>query len=93
MIKFRTNSVALLRTLIFQNSMAAGTFPTEWKRANIVPLHQKNDKEIISNYRPLSLLPICSKTFEKLTFIKLFKFFLETKINRVFMQVIHVFTN
>ena len=93
MSKVCTNSVALLLTLIFQNSVAAGRFPTQWKRANIVPLHKKNDKEIISNYRPVSLLPICSKIFEKLTFNKLFKFFLETKVKRVFVQVIHLFTN
>ena len=75
MIKLCTNSVALLLTLIFQNSMAAGTFPTQWKRANIVPLHKKNDKEIISPYRPVSLLPISSKVI----FNKLFKYFEKQK--------------
>ena len=58
MIKLCTNSVAHPLTLIFRNSMAAGTFATQWKRANIVPLHEKNDKQIISNYRLVSLLPI-----------------------------------
>ena len=47
----------------------------QWKRANIVPIHKKNDKQIVSNYRPVSLLPICSKIFEKLIFNELFKFF------------------
>ena len=75
MIKLCTNSVAHPLTLIFQNSMAAGTFPTQWKRANIVPVHEKNDKQIVSNYRPVSLLPICSKIFEKLIFNELFNFF------------------
>ena len=58
MIKLYTNSVAHPLTLIFRNSMTAGKFVTQWKRANIVPLHKKNDKEIISHYRPVSLLPI-----------------------------------
>ena len=75
MIKLCINSVAHPLTLIFQNSMAAGTFPTQWKRANIVPIHKKNDKQIVSNYRPVSLLSICSKIFEKLIFNELFKFF------------------
>ena len=75
MIKLCTKSVARPLTLIFQNSMAAGTFATQWKRANIVPIHKKNDKQIVSNYRPVSLLPICSKIFEKLIFNELFKFF------------------
>ena len=38
-IKLCTNSVAHPLTLIFQNSMDAGTFATQWKRANIVPIH------------------------------------------------------
>ena len=75
MIKLCTNSVAHPLTLIFQNSMAAGTFATQWKRANIVPIHKKNDKQIVSDYRPVSLLPICIKIFEKLVFNNLFKFF------------------
>ena len=55
--------------------MAAGTFATQWKRENIVPIHNKNDKQIVSNYRPVSLQPISSKIFEKLIFNELFKFF------------------
>ena len=45
MIKLCTKSVAHPLTLIFQNSMAAGTFATQWKRANIVPTYKKNDKQ------------------------------------------------
>ena len=97
MIKLCINSVAHPLTLIFQNSMAAGTFPTQWKRANIVPIHKKNDKQIVSNYRPVSLLPICSKIFEKL-FSTNFPNFLRTiicylNINQVFARMIHVFIN
>ena len=75
MIKLCTKCAAHPLTLIFQNSLAAGTFANQWKRANILPIDGKNDKQVISNYRPISLLPICSKTFGKLTFNKLFKFF------------------
>ena len=49
MINLCTNSAAHPLTLIFQNSMAAGTFATQWKRTNIVPIHKKNDKQIVSN--------------------------------------------
>ena len=75
MIKLCTNSVAHQLTLIFPNSMAAGTFAIQRKRVNIVPIHNKNDKQIVSNYRPVSLQPISSKIFEKLIFNELFKFF------------------
>ena len=58
--------------------MAAGTFATQWKRANIVPIHKKNDKQIVSNYRPVSLLAICSTIFENLILMNISKF-LRTK--------------
>ena len=62
-------------TLIFQNSLVAGVFANDWKKANIVPIHKENDKQIVSNYRPVSLLPISSKIFEKLIFNDLLAFF------------------
>ena len=55
--------------------MASGTFASQCKRANIIPIHKKNDKQIVSNYRAVSLLPICSKVFERRIFNELFKFF------------------
>ena len=96
-LSFAITLVAHPLTVIFQNSMAAGKFATQWKRANITPIHKKNDKQIVSNYRPVSLLPICSNIFEKLIFNELFKF-LGTKIcflniNRVIARVSHVFIN
>ena len=68
MIKLCTNPVAHPLTLIYQSSRAAGTFVTQWKGANIIPTHKENDKEIVLNSRPVSLLPICHKNFEKLVF-------------------------
>ena len=96
-IKLCTHSVAHPLTLIFKNSMAGGTFATQWKRENIVPINKKNDKQIASNYRPVSLLPVCGKIFEKLIFNN-FLNFLRTKISylnisQIFAQVIHVFIN
>ena len=44
------------------------------KKSNIIPVHKKSDKQIIDNYRPVSLLPICGKIFEKLLFNSIFKF-------------------
>ena len=44
------DSVAHPLTVIFQNSLVAGIFANDWKKANIAPIHKKNDKEIVSNY-------------------------------------------
>ena len=66
MIEICADSKAYPLTLIFQNSLVAGVFANDWQNADIVPIHKKNDKQIVSNYRPVSLFPICSKIFEKL---------------------------
>ena len=42
--------------------------------ANVTPIHKKNDKQHINNYRPISLLPICGKIFEKIIFNHLYNF-------------------
>ena len=39
-----------------------------WKLANVIPIFKKGDKQLIKNYRPISLLPICGKVFEKIIF-------------------------
>ena len=38
------------------------------EKTNIIPLHKTGNKELISNYHPVSLFPICRKIFEKLIF-------------------------
>ena len=52
----------------------------EWKKASVVQIHKKNDKQCIKNYRPVSLLLICSKNFERLLFKKPYKFFNENDL-------------
>ena len=49
----------------FNHSLKTGTLPTEWKSANVTPVHKKNKKEPASNYRPISLLPLISKVLER----------------------------
>lgn len=59
---------------IFNLSLSSGTFPTELKKAVIIPLFKKNDKLEPTNYRPISLLPILSKLLEKIVKVRVIKF-------------------
>ena len=43
-------------------------YPTQWKKANIIPVHKKGCKQNKCNYSPISLIPIFGKIFEKLLF-------------------------
>ena len=53
---------------------------TDWKKAHVVPVHKKGDKQCLKNYRPISLLPICSKIFERLIYNELFTFFTDNNL-------------
>ena len=56
--------IAPILTIIFQCSLDNGIIPEDWKTANIVPIHKKNDRSKPANYRPISLTCITSKLFE-----------------------------
>ena len=58
-------SIAFPMKILFNLSYSAGSLPEEWKLANIVYVHKKDDKNNIENYRPISLTCIISKLFEK----------------------------
>ena len=66
MIKICDNALVLPLKLIFCNCFSKGVFHEIWMRANIVPVHKKNEKNIKENYPPISLLPIFGKILEKL---------------------------
>ena len=50
---------------IINMSIRENVFPTELKRANVVPVHKKGDCLSVKNYRPVSILSSVSKIFEK----------------------------
>ena len=53
---------------VLQKCIDTGIFPDSWKYANVQPVHKKNNRQIKSNYRPISLLPTCGKLLEKIVF-------------------------
>ena len=51
---------------LFNLSLRSGVMPSLWKSANITPIHKNNNKELVENYRSISLLPIPAKCLERL---------------------------
>ena len=45
-----------------------------WKKSNVVPIHKRGDQQLLQNYRPVSLLPICGKIFERIIFKPIFEY-------------------
>ena len=60
MLKMSSDAIIESLFKIFKNCLKCGIFPDDWKKGNI---SKKGDKQNIKNYRPVSLLPICSKIF------------------------------
>ena len=48
--------------------------------ANVVPIHKRDDKQNVNNYRPVSLLPIFGKIFERLIYNEMYSFFIENDL-------------
>ena len=61
-------------SITFQNYSDPVVFPNTWKMSHIIPIHKKDDKRSLNNYRSVSLLPICGKIFEKTIFNDVFLF-------------------
>ena len=58
--------------IIFKNCISKGIFPEKWKKANVIPIFKKDKKFLVKNYRPISLLPIFAKMFERIIFKDLY---------------------
>ena len=80
LLKLCESAITELLYLIFKNCLSSNTFPDVWKKANVIPVYKKGDKQLLKNYHPVSMLPICRKIFEKLIFKALYSFFGDHKL-------------
>ena len=62
-------------TTLINTTISASTFPSKLKQAQVTPLHKKNDPMLKSNYRPVSILQIPSKIYEKVLSEQLSSYF------------------
>ena len=75
MIKICGKSLLKPLIILFGNSTKLSCFPDIWKRSNIISAHKKNDKQLVNNYRPISLFPFVEKYLKKLSSIKFTTFY------------------
>ena len=67
-------------TLIINRSLTSGIYPDKFKISKLTPLHKKDDRTIVSNYRPISLLPTMSKIIERVMHSQLYAFLNENNL-------------
>ena len=66
LLREASSSIVPSLTRLCNSSLALGKLPCEWKNANVSPIFKKGDKELVCNYRPISLTCLLVKDLEKL---------------------------
>ena len=65
---------------IYNLSFSSGIVPLKLKTAKVTPVYKKKDIHDISNYRPISVLPVFSKILERLAYNRIFDFLYKNTI-------------
>ena len=67
-------------TKMINKSFQMGTFPDALKIAKIIPTYKSKERNLINNYRPISVLPALSKIFDRVVKERLFKYMRDLNI-------------
>ena len=73
-IKSASTIIAPYLTGLVNKSMNQGVFPDKLKNAKVIPLFKEGSKTDVNNYRPISLLKIWSKIFERVMYNRMYHF-------------------
>ena len=52
--------------------MLSGTFPDDWKCARVTPLFKQGEASDLNNYRPISVISVIAKVFERIVYDQLY---------------------
>ena len=74
-LKYLPDCIINVLSYIFNLSLCQGKFISSFKHAKLIPVYKRGDSKILTNYRPISLLPSFSKILEKIVYKRLYSFF------------------
>lgn len=77
-IKKVVDLIAPILSKLFNDAIDESKFPDCLKPTIVVPIHKGGDRELLNNYRPISLLAVFGKVFEKLINKRLCNFIKKT---------------
>ena len=80
LLKFFKEFFSYWLTQLVNLSFEVGVFPDMLKSAKVTPIHKKESKLNHLNYRPISLLSVFSKIFEKLIYSRIYLFLTKNKL-------------
>lgn len=73
-VKITYNKYLTVLNHVLNLSLQQGIFPNELKLARVIPLFKADDCMLINNYRPVSILPLFSKIYERIMYNRLWSF-------------------
>ena len=59
---------------LFNKSLISGIFPDDWKCARVTPLFKQGESFDLNNYRPISVISVVAKVFERIVYDQLYNF-------------------
>ena len=80
LLKLSTPLTAVSLTHIFNRVIETGSIPNDWKNARVTPIHKDNSKLDPVNYRPISVLSVIAKVFEKAVFNQTYQYLVDNNI-------------
>ena len=80
LIKLSARTIAPSVTNLLNMSIETRTFPKIWKCGKVTALFKSGDRNIASNYRPISVLPTLSKVLERVVHIQLYQHLTDNNI-------------
>ena len=79
-LKEAGSTIAPSLTRLIKLSLQTSKISKQWKQANVVPIHKNGKKDLLANYRPISLLPVPSKLLERVIFKQVYNYLYRNKI-------------
>lgn len=79
-VKYVLHIIAPCLTYIYNTALSTGHFPTDMQLARVAVIYKKGDKNILGNYRPISVLPFFSKGLERIIHQRLHIFFVKHSV-------------
>ena len=59
---------------LFNKSLLSGIFPDDWKCARVAPLFKQGEASDLNNYRPISVISVIAKVFERIVYDQSYNF-------------------
>ena len=74
LVKLSVSATVPYLTLLINKSFSQGIFPNKLKRAKVIPMHKSGSRVDENNYRPISLLIVWSKIFERAMYTRIYNY-------------------